>query len=237
MHSTQARPIFLNLLMIFLTLRAVGPSMAHAAKTVGNQWKRTIQKFEASDKKVPPPKNGILFTGSSSIRMWKLDRSFRDLPVINRGFGGSTYADLNQFFDRLVVPHAPKAIVLYSGDNDIARGDSVEQIMAEFKNFVARVHKTLPDAKVFVFPIKPSVSRWALWDKMRNVNQRIATLAESDPRLTYVDGATPLLDRNGQPRADLLLKDGLHMNAHGYRIWTDLLRPYLDEMANKERRR
>jgi hypothetical protein len=41
----------------------------------------------------PPPRHGVLFIGSSSIRAWStLPEDFPSVPVINRGFGGSTMA-------------------------------------------------------------------------------------------------------------------------------------------------
>ena len=36
-----------------------------------------------------------------------------------------------------------------------------------------------------------------------------------------------MLDANGQPRPEVLLKDGLHMNAAGYQIWDTALEPLL----------
>jgi hypothetical protein len=48
-----------------------------------------IRRFEESDRTTPPPAGGIVFVGSSSIRMWRsLESDFPGLPVLNRGFGG-----------------------------------------------------------------------------------------------------------------------------------------------------
>ena len=54
-------------------------------------------------------KNIILFTGSSSIRMWKnLQESFPGYNVLNRGFGGSTLADLDRYLPGYRFPYRAK---------------------------------------------------------------------------------------------------------------------------------
>ena len=192
-----------------------------------HRWEKAIQQFEESDRETPPPQGAVLFLGSSSIRMWKLERSFPGLAALNRGFGGSTIADVNHFFDRLVPPCAPKTIVFYSGDNDIASGKAPEDVVADFKQFRERLAKALPETRLIVLPIKPSTARWALFGKMRTVNEAIARLAEDDPKLTVIDCNGAMLGDDGKPRRDYLLRDGLHMNEAGYAVWNTRLRPLL----------
>ena len=88
------------------------------------KWEKEIAAFEAADQKQPPPKGGIVFVGSSSIRLWDVKKSFPGLPVINRGFGGSQIEDSTHFAERIVFPYEPCAVVFYAGDNDIASGKS-----------------------------------------------------------------------------------------------------------------
>src|ERR1700681_391833 len=91
-----------------------------------NRWEPAIQKFEEGDKVHPPAKGGIVFVGASSIVRWNLEESVPDLKgvAVNRGFGGSEMADAARYASRVVVPYAPKVVVLYPGENDIARGVS-----------------------------------------------------------------------------------------------------------------
>jgi lysophospholipase L1-like esterase len=138
-----------------------------------SRWKKTIAALEQQDKVKPPPKNAIVFVGSSSIRLWDLGKSFPGLDVINRGFGGSQLADSVHFAARLVIKHAPRLVVLYAGDNDIALGNAPERVAADFRAFVRAVHKELPQTKVIFLSIKPSVLRWKLWDKMQTANKLI----------------------------------------------------------------
>ena len=148
---------------------------------------------------------------------------------MNRGFGGSTYADLIHFAHRIVIPYAPATIVVYSGDNDVAGGKKAEQVFADFKTFVGLVHKDLPKTRILVIGIKPSIARWALFGEMRKANSLIRAHAEQNARLIYIDSEAPMLGGDGMPRRDLLLKDGLHMNDEGYAIWTALVMPHLKQ--------
>jgi len=196
----------------------------------GNPFARSeksIAAFEAQDTKSPPPKGAILFVGSSSIRMWKLSKSFQKLKTINRGFGGSQIVDSIHFADRIILKHEPRIVALYAGDNDIAHGKNAATVFADFKKFVNTVHAKLPRARIIFLPIKPSIARWKLIGEMRKANELIAKFCKSRERLVYVDTFTPMLGEDGKPRPELFLKDGLHMNAKGYKVWADVLKPHL----------
>jgi lysophospholipase L1-like esterase len=192
-----------------------------------NRWEKTIQRFEAGDAKSPPKAGGILFIGSSSIRGWKLGEFFSDLSVINRGFGGSQIVDSTQFAERIVFPYKPKTIVLYAGDNDVAAGKSPKQVAADYGAFVAKVQAALPNTKIVYIAIKPSIKRWALVEKMREANRLIRTATEKDSLQAFVDIDKPMIGADGRPRKELFLKDGLHLNADGYKLWAKLVRAEL----------
>jgi lysophospholipase L1-like esterase len=192
-----------------------------------SRWEKAIAAFEQQDKDNPPPKNAILFVGSSSIRLWELKKSFPDLDVINRGFGGSQIVDSVHFAPRLVTRHAPRLVVFYAGDNDIAFGKTPEQVAADYHAFIQAVHKELPKTNVIFISIKPSVLRWSLWDKMQKANALIEADCKKNELLAYVDITGPMLGDDGKPRKDLFVSDGLHLNARGYELWTSVLKPYL----------
>lgn len=196
------------------------------------RWEKTIQKFEQQDKTSPPPKGGILFVGSSSIRLWKLDKSFPDLRATNRGFGGSEIADSTHFAWRIILKHKPKVVVLYAGDNDIAKKKTPERVSKDFTAFVATVHKELPKTKIAFLAIKPSIKRWNLVDKMKKANALIQAQCEKNPLLVYVDIFTPMLGKDGMPMKDLFAGDGLHLNEKGYQLWTKILRPHLSKRSS-----
>ena len=221
------RPVTRSL--VALLLLACGPQTV-PQKTVidSRQWEPEIAAFEASDRTNPPPPGGVEFVGSSSIRLWQtLQTDFPGVPVLNRGFGGSVLSDVLVFANRIVVPYKPRVVVLYAGDNDLAAGKTPAHVFADFQSFVAIVHRDLPTTRVAFIAIKPSIARVNIIDKIHEANQLIRDYIRDDARLVYVDVFTPMLDASGQPRQELFLEDGLHMNAKGYAIWRDLVTPVL----------
>lgn len=200
---------------------------AEDGKNPALRWEPAIAAFEAEDKAHPVEPGGILFLGSSSIRMWDLAQWFPEVPAINRGFGGSQISDSLYYFDRLVTPYAPSTIVFYAGDNDVAGGKTAETVAADFQTFTQKVWTVLPETRILYIPIKPSTARWMLYPEMKKANVAIRAQAEGEERLVYIDIESHMLGDDGTPRKDLLLKDGLHMTPEGYRIWTDLVMPHL----------
>ena len=210
-------------LLMVLGLAATGWGQAETGK-----WEKEIAAFEAMDRAHAPPTNAVLFVGSSSIRLWKtLAADFPEFPVINRGFGGSEMADSARFAGRIVLPYRPRQVVVYAGDNDLANGKPPEQVLADFKDLVAKVWERLPRARIAYIAIKPSPSRWKLAAKVRAANRLIEEFSKSDERLDFIDIFAPMLDGQGQPREELFLADRLHLNTAGYRLWTEKVRPYL----------
>ena len=198
-----------------------------ASKPNFEKWEASIQKFESQDKTSPQPRGANLFVGSSSIRMWKLDQSFPKFKTINRGFGGSEIADSIHFADRIILKHQPAVVLLYAGDNDISHGKSAKTVTADFRKFVSVVRKELPDTRIAFIAIKPSIKRWNLAGEIREANKTIAAICAADKQMDYVDIFEPMLGKDGKPSPELFLKDGLHLNEQGYKIWADAIRPLL----------
>jgi lysophospholipase L1-like esterase len=210
-----------------------------AAKPDPARFEREIDAFENWDRQNSFPKNAVLFVGSSSIRLWQTAESFPDLPVINRGFGGSTIADINHYFDRIVLKYKPRAIAFYAGDNDIANGKSSQQVYDDFLEFVRLVRDGLGKTPILFISIKPSIARIKLWPKMKQANTSVLRLTGVNSQVIYVDIASPMLNRKVPPRPgrpeipskDLFLDDGLHLNQRGYALWTKVLTPELQSRA------
>lgn len=196
-----------------------------------DRWLPAMSKFEKEDQQKPFELGGIVFVGSSSIRLWDLEKWFGDLKPtpLNRGFGGSQIADATHFVEQLLIQHQPRTVVLYAGDNDTASGKSAERVESDFAKLCQKIHDKLPKADIVFIAIKPSPSRWRIADVQRDANSRIRKRCESDERLEYVDVWTPMLNDDGQPRRELFREDMLHLNDAGYELWTELLRPFLGE--------
>lgn len=192
------------------------------------RWEKDITAFERQDKMKAPPKNPIVFVGSSSILFWDLSKSFPRLPAINRGFGGSQLADVVHFTPRIVLKYEPRLIVLYAGDNDLAAGKTPERVRDDFRAFVKLVHEKLPKMRIIFISIKPSLFRWSLIDKIRKANALVEAECKNDENLVYLDLVSPMLGDDGKPRRELFALDGLHLNAKGYALWAERLKPHLE---------
>jgi lysophospholipase L1-like esterase len=217
-----------------LTLLAAGMLstvvLAAEAEKKPLPWAKEMAEFAAADAEHPTAPGGVVFVGSSSIRLWDLEKSFdgMDPMPLNRGFGGSVMSDTVRNAELLVLKHKPRLVVVYAGDNDIANGKTAEQVASDFAEFVEIVQRELPDTRIACIAIKPSLSRWKLADKMQDANARIAKQCEENEQLTFIDVWQPMLDAEGKPRGELFREDGLHLNDEGYELWTSIVKPVID---------
>ncbi|MFL5403658.1 MAG: SGNH/GDSL hydrolase family protein [Gemmatimonadales bacterium] len=207
--------------------RAAAAGTATAARDEDPiRFEAEIRAFEAGDRASPPPRNAILFVGSSSIKNWTdVAADFPGLPVLNRGFGGSTLADVVYYADRIVLPYHPRLVVLYAGDNDLVVGRTPARVLADYREFVARLRAAEPRARLVFVSIKPSPSRRAYLDRARDTNRRIQAEIAHDSLQTYIDVFTPMLGPTGQPRPELFRGDSLHLTRAGYVLWRRLIAP------------
>ncbi len=222
MRSTRHLAILFLLGACARATPAQGNAAASALDPI--RFEAEIRAFEAADRASPPPLGGVVFVGSSSIKNWTdVAADFPGVPVLNRGFGGSTLADVVHYADRIVLPYRPRLVVLYAGDNDLVEGRTPERILGDYRAFVARLRSALPAARVAFVSIKPSPSRRAYMDRARETNRRIRAEIARDSLQTYVDVFTPMLGATGQPRPELFLADSLHLKRAGYLLWRAVL--------------
>ncbi|MCA9034055.1 MAG: hypothetical protein KDA91_02940 [Planctomycetaceae bacterium] len=210
-----------TLLFALAMLGASGKCMAQNKAAPASRWEKDISEMESRIASGMSAKGDIVFVGSSSIRLWKLKDSFPELNACNHGFGGSEISDSIEFFDRIVAPVQPKAIVLYAGDNDIAKGKTADRVVADFLKFAEKSDaSTGKPTPIFFICIKPSLKRWSMADTIQEANHRIQEICSKSEHLHYVDVWAAMLDADGMPKKDLFVKDGLHMSPAGYAIWT-----------------
>jgi len=225
--------VFTGQVLLLWVLSVVGAASGEGKQGADpdpNRFAAEIKAFAEWDSRNAVPADPVLFVGSSSIRLWRTRESFPDLPVINRGFGGSQVSDLLHFADRAVFPYKSRVIVFYAGDNDLAAGKSAQRIFEDCRRFIGLVHARRPATRIVFLGIKPSRARWSLWPQAREANDRVADFCKSDNRLSFIDLGTPLLGPDGMPRADLFLQDQLHLNAQGYAVWSKALAPVLQKI-------
>jgi lysophospholipase L1-like esterase len=207
---------------------AVPPPAVAVDPVSSPEWTTDMARFAAEDAARPPPRAPVVFTGSSSVRMWAtLVADFPGVPVLNRGFGGSQLRDAVHFADEVAVRYRPRGILLYAGDNDLHAARTPQQVLHDFRAFVARVRRDLPSVPIAFIAIKPSPARADLLGVQREANALVRAEAARLRGVDYIDVFTPMLDARGQPREDLFLADRLHMNAEGYALWRRVVGPYV----------
>lgn len=186
-----------------------------------------IATYEQLDKQKTIRKP-VVFTGSSTIRMWtQLPADFPNYPILNRGFGGSTAEDLSFYYDALIKKHRPNKVFIYEGDNDVAMGFRTDSIIKHLVSILDRINRDLKTTSVFLICPKPSPSRWHLKSEYLELNEKLQLLAQKYKKVRFIDMWQPMLDTHGLPRPELFLQDQLHMNREGYLIWKKVLENYL----------
>lgn len=220
-------------LLIFgaaLVGRATGQSTAQGPI----QFEPAIQRFSALDEMKPPKSCSILFVGSSSFRLWtNLAEDMAPYAVINRGFGGSTIADINYYFSRVVAKYRPRAIMLYAGENDLAFGSSPRHVLADLQHFMDLKVKALGDAPVYFISIKPSKTRADEAEQQVEVNGDVQRMSMERNDLHYLDVRTAMISAGRDQ--DIFGSDGLHMTHAGYAIWSQALRPVVAREYSRQR--
>jgi lysophospholipase L1-like esterase len=217
--------LLLSLLLSFSFCR-----VAFTAESGHNfaKWEKDISAFEQMDRTNTPAKGGLLFIGSSTIKLWKsLPEDFPNHHIINRGFGGSEIVDSTHFAERIIFPYEPRMIFLRAGGNDLWNGKTSEQVFADFKEFVRKIHDKLPGTEVLFISLSPSIERIKQADKEKAVNEMIKSYAATSTGVKYIDTWSVPLGNDGQPGAEFFLPDKLHFNTAGYKRLVERIRPYI----------
>ena len=166
----------------------------------------------------------VVFTGSSSIRIWEnLFEIFKDSTIVNTGFGGSKASDLLYYIDELVINFNPKKVVIYEGDNDINSGQDINFIYKNILKIIERIKDKNDKIKIILISAKPSISRWHLRDKYIQLNQKYRELANKSDFIEFADTWSAMIE-NGVLKKDIFIEDGLHLNEKGYEIWEKTLK-------------
>lgn len=221
--------ILLQLFISGCDLNATDQSEGSMTKAIDpSRYTNDILRFEFNDKAFPPKPGGIVWVGSSSFRLWnhRIREDLAPLNMVPRAFGGSTMPDVLHFMDRIVMPYKPRAVVLYEGDNDIGSyHHSPQQVLDNVNRFTERLWQTNPETRLYIVSIKPSISRESVWPQQQAANRLLQARCAQDKRLTYIDTATPMFDRQGKLKVDLFMDDKLHMNSKGYALWASIIKP------------
>jgi hypothetical protein len=197
------------------------------------RFEKDIQEFEKLDNTESYSSNAILVTGSSYIRLWKtIKQDLAPHEIIHRGFGGSNISEMAYYIDRIMANHSFKAIMFYTGSNDITAGNqdkSPLQVLEAFKYVVQKVHLKNPNTPIYYIAISPNERRWAVQNKIVEANELFKNYCQNTPNLHFIETMAHLLSKDGKYQPDLYINDKLHFNENGYKIWSPLIKGVLDK--------
>lgn len=215
--NRKCKPFGFRILFLSLATPCFIPTTSSATE-IAAPFADEIHNFSVDDEIYTPPPCAVLFVGSSSIRFWtKIESDFPKLRIIRRGYGGSTIADANFYFERIVSRYLPEKIVFYAGENDINGGATPEAVFSEFQRFMELKTRALGATPVYFVSIKPSKARTNDFAAQTAANALVSACAESRADLVFVNVASPMME-NGAPK-NIFISDNLHINAQGYAIW------------------
>lgn len=193
-------------------------------------FQEEIEAFEIADQAKPPKKGGLLFIGSSSVRLWEdLEARFTEKHIVKRGVGGCELADfVDYYMPHIVFPYQASKLFVYAGENDIVNGKSAKEVAGSFKKLYELIRQEQPAVPIYYISIKPSNSRMPWAAAFEEANQRISQLINGMDNVFFVDVYSLTNGANGLPDDGFFLADRLHLNSKGYDKWEAVLKPLLD---------
>ena len=201
------------------------------------QFAPEIAKFDSLNNAENYPTDAILFTGSSSIRLWNtIEEDMAPYHVIRRGFGGAKIEDLAYYLHRIVYPLNFKAIVFFAGTNNItgAANDMPEDSILHWVKLINhQVRRKYPIVPIFWIAITPVNSRIKVIDKVFAMNKDLKAICEESKNMYFIDTEKSFLGADGKPKSDLFISDQLHLNREGYILWTSIIKASLDKNLGK----
>ncbi|WP_243834443.1 SGNH/GDSL hydrolase family protein [Maribacter caenipelagi] len=210
----------------FCTFLLSTASFAQAENAFTNEVKDITTKYDSI---WDSNKETIVFTGSSSVRLWKkLEQEFPNHQIVNSGFGGSQASDLLLFTDELILSYNPKKVFIYEGDNDLWAKKRPTDVLDTTAEIIRRIKSKNPATEVILIAAKPSISRWKIRGKYKRLNRKMERFTKNDPQLYYVDVWKPMLNKR-KLKTDIFIEDGLHMNQKGYDIWFEAIKDLVNQ--------
>lgn len=210
--------IFFFLLFTFLTHSQQNPIFKNEVISINKKY----------DSIWNPSLETIVFTGSSSVRMWKnLQDVFPNHQIINSGFGGSEAIDLLGYTHELILKFKPKKVFIYEGDNDLFAKKRPKDIISSLAAIITQIKNQNETTKIILISPKPSIVRWNLKSKYKRFNRKLQRFCKKNNDLEFANVWNIMLDKK-KLKTELFIDDGLHMNDHGYQLWYSVIKNYMN---------
>lgn len=143
--------------------------------------------------------------------------------VLNRGINGERSDQIAARFDRDVLAHAPAAVIIIAGVNDVYQGRPVDAVTANLRAMYDRA--TAAGIPVIAGSIVPYNTATADANrKMHEINAWIAAQAARDHNVIAVDTRAAAAAHGDGDRL-AASPDGLHPDVDGYRAMAEAIMP------------
>lgn len=172
----------------------------------------------------------IVMLGNSLTERGAWADILQDSLVLNRGIGGDCVAGMTARLGAIVAGK-PRAIFLMAGVNDLIFSKiTPEALLGQYERLLDAIRAASPRTTVFIqslLPLDEAQNEEYFAGKNARIEAFNALLRETARRrgLDYIDVWSRIVCDEKMPAEYTV--DGIHLNAAGYAVWSDVLRPYL----------
>lgn len=196
-----------------------------------NNYKLKVEQFAS----YPNSSNDIIFLGNSITANVDWNELLERNDVKNRGISGDiTFGVLERLSE--VTEGKPAKVFILIGINDISRNIPDSIIARNHRLIVSRIKAESPRTKIYFQTLLPVNNEFTQFKNHYNkdehilfVNNELRKLAEKE-KITLIDLYPHFLNAN-KKLDNKFTQDGLHLTAAGYKVWKDILAPYLNSPA------
>lgn len=205
-------------------------SMEQLKETKISYFLNRDQLFET----FPIDSNSIVFLGNSLTQNFELAELFQNLKIKNRGISGDV---IDGVINRLnpIIRSKPKKIFIEIGINDLGKGIEKDSVIRKYKKLIKVLQTKLPKTKIYIQSLFPTETGRKEYETYCNkkvnrnvieINSELAKFALKQ-KITFIDTYNSFaIQGELNPKYSV---DGIHLNGLGYKVWTQILLPYINE--------
>jgi len=182
-------------------------------------------------RRYPVNRGDIVFLGDSITDGGAWEELFPNVPLKNRGINADNTLGVIKRLDD-ILKSKPLAIFLLIGTNDLPwfTYRTNKHILASYDQILSRCKELSPATRVFVQSILPRGRSFA--ERVQQINAELEALADRHG-FTFINLYPSFVDENGALQSELT-NDHLHLMAEGYTRWVEILKPYIDQLLNRQ---
>ena len=195
---------------------------------------------ETKDSKDDLRYQNIVFLGDSITHYYNVNKYYKNISVVNSGVSSYTTDDIYNYLHDGVYIYNPTKIFLLIGTNDLVHDKDADYIVNRIYDIIDKIIEIRPNASIYLESIYPvnntddeKVNKLKVKDRdnkeIININKKLQMFCNNTFKCTYIDVYNHLLDKDGNLNLDYT-EEGLHITDKGYKVITDVLKPYVYEL-------